>query len=163
MPKEVTDMRWMKNLLLEEDVGHLALADGDQPYVVPVNYAYIDDMIVLHGAIKGLKLDILAKNSRCCFAVNRHPDKVRYHAEGKCHYRYHSVLVYGRAFYVDSAEERLVWIRKYRRYFNARLGNRMKADDTIKTAERCGIILVEIDRMTARKEEKKKADIHEDE
>lgn len=152
----------MNNLLFQEEVGHLALTDGDQPYVIPVNYAYIDDKIILHGAVTGHKLDILARNPKCCFAVNRHPDRVRYHAEGKCHYRYHSVLVYGRAHYVGSPEKRLVWIRKYRTYFNERLNNRMTEDDTIKTAERCGIILIDIDHMTARKEEKKKPDIHKD-
>ncbi len=143
----------MKALLSEEEVGHLALSDNGRPYVIPINYAYMEDQIVLHCAVKGKKLDIIRQNPQCAIAVNRHPDKVHYHAEGKCHYRYHSVIVYGRAQYIESAEERLEWIKKYRAYFNKRLGGRMAEDDTIKDAGRCGIIVISIDEMTGKKED----------
>ena len=153
MAEKVTDLNWMKKLLSEEEVAHLALSDNGSPYVVPINYAYMDDMLVLHCAMTGRKLDIIHENPSCCLAVNRHPDKVKYHPEKKCHYRFQSVLVYGKARFVEWAEERLKWIRKYNAYFNNRLDWIMPGQYDIKSAEKCGIILVEIESMTGRREE----------
>jgi len=153
MPEIIHDIAWMEALLAEEEVGHLALSDEGRPYVVPINYAFIDGKIVIHGATKGRKLEIIRKNPQCCLAVNRHPDRVKYHAEKRCHYRFHSVLVYGRAHYIELAEERLTWIKKYRAYFNRRLNWIIPPAEDITTAEKCGIIVIDIDSMTARREE----------
>jgi len=153
MAETVNDLTWMRTLLAEEEIGHLALSENGNPYVVPINYAFMDGKIVMHCGMTGLKLDMIRKNPSCCLAVNRHPDKVRYHAEKKCHYRYQSVIVYGKARFVESAEDRLEWIRKYRQYFNDRMAWIMPGNDDIKTAEHCGIIVLEIESMTARREE----------
>lgn len=150
MAENVTDLQWMKELLADEEVGHLALADGDCPYVVPINYAYINDKIVIHCAMQGKKLDIIRKNACCCLAVNRHPDRVKYHAEKRCHYRYQSVIAYGKARFVESADERLKWIKRYLRYFNDRHAWIIPDKEDIKTAENCGIILVDVEEMTGR-------------
>ena len=156
MAKRVRDRAWADAVLAEEEVGHLALCDERGPYVIPINYAYLDGTIVIHCATKGRKLDIIRKNPACCFAVDRHVDRVAYHAEKRCHYRYHSVLVFGCARYVEDADERLGWIRRYREHFDARLPWTVPADDglDITTAERCGIILITIEEVTARRREK---------
>lgn len=162
MSKRVRDKEWMDKVLSEEELGHLALSDGGAPYIVPINYAYLDGKIVIHCATKGRKLNIIGQNPKCCFAVDRHPDKVRYHPEKRCHYRYHSVLVFGRATYIESAEERLEWIKRYKDYFDARLPWTVDAKEEfgIKTAEHCGIIIIDIDDMTGRKEEGADRDAH---
>ena len=152
MAEKVTELGWMKELLAEEEVGHLAMSDNGEPYVVPINYAYMDGRIVLHCSMTGKKLELIKKNPTVCFAVNRHPDKVKYHAEKRCHYRYHSVIIYGKASFVESAQDRLTWIKRYRKYFNNRLNWTMDEDDDIKSAIRCGIILIDIEEMTGRRE-----------
>lgn len=150
----VTDLEWMKTLLKEEEICHLAMSENDNPYIVPINYAYMDDMLVLHCAMQGKKLDLIRKNPSVCLAINRHPDKVKYHAEKKCHYRYQSVIVYGKARFVEKAEDRVKWINKFRGYFNNRLPwTNSPNQDNITTAERCGIIIVDIESMTARRRE----------
>ncbi|NIP41723.1 MAG: pyridoxamine 5'-phosphate oxidase family protein [candidate division Zixibacteria bacterium] len=152
MAEKVTELGWMKQLLAEEEVGHLAMSDNGEPYIVPINYAYLDGRIVLHCSMTGKKLDLIRKNPNVCFAVNRHPDKVKYHAEKRCHYRYHSVIAYGKAKFVESAQDRLTWIKRYRKYFNNRLDWQMLENDDIKSALRCGIILIDIEEMTGRRE-----------
>jgi len=113
----------------------------------------MDGQIVMHCSVKGKKLDIIRKNPKCSVAVNRHADKVKYHAEKQCHYRYHSVIVTGKAGYIESEQDRIEWIKKYRDYFNQRLDWIMPAGNDIKSAKRCGIIVVNIESMTGRKEE----------
>jgi uncharacterized protein len=153
MAKKVRDDDWMKQILAEEEVGHLALNDDGQPYVVPLNYAYLDDRVVIHCAVKGRKIDIVRKEPRCCFAVNRHPDRVKYHADKRCHYRYHSVLVTGRATYIESEEERLEWMLTFKDHFDSRMDWHYAPVPDIKSARRCGIIVIAVDSMSGRKEE----------
>ncbi len=153
MMEIVEDKKWMEKILYEEEVGHLSLSENGIPYVIPINYAYIDNKIIIHGSVKGKKIDIIKENPNCCFAVNRHPDRIKYHAEKRCHYRYHSVIVYGKAYYVKSPEERLKWIKKYYSYFMKRLNWIFPGGESLKSAENCGIIIVKIESITGRKEE----------
>jgi hypothetical protein len=151
--RRVHDEAWMKQLLADEEVGHLGLADDGQPYVIPLNYAYLDDRIVIHCATKGHKIDVVRANGRCCFAVNRHPDRIRYHADKRCHYRYHSVVVFGHAHYVEDAAERLQWLTRFRDYFSTRLGRTIPSELDLAKANKVGIMVIEVERLTGRKEE----------
>lgn len=58
-------------------VCHLAMVDGDRPYVVPLSFGLAREgdrnAIYFHAAAEGRKLEILAKNPRVCFeAVAEH-------------------------------------------------------------------------------------------
>ena len=48
----------MERLLREETIGYLGLSMGDDPYVVPLNYAYVDGRILFHCAMTGRKLKV---------------------------------------------------------------------------------------------------------
>jgi len=143
----------MRQLLADEEVGHLGLSDEGQPYVVPLSYAYLEGRIVIHCATKGRKVTVLRRNAACCFAVNRHPDKVRYHAEKRCHYRYQSVLAFGQARWIESAAERLQWLTKFRDHFSRRLGHTIPPQLDLQTAAKVGLIVIEIESLTGRREE----------
>ena len=80
---------------------------GDKPYVVPLNYAYVDGRILFHCAMTGKKLDYLQRNQRVCFAVARQFGEIRRHAEENlCHVDSDSVICYGRARIIEDLEER---------------------------------------------------------
>ena len=98
-------------LLAEEEVGVLCLADGSEPYAVPVSYALLDGKIVIHGALTGRKLDVLRKNHQVVLVVYRSPDGMAPHAQGECNYRFESVLVYGEGRTVDDPAARLDLLR----------------------------------------------------
>lgn len=58
----------MKEVLATQVLGHLACSEDDQPYVVPMAYAYKNG--ILYGqTVEGLKTAILRRNPRCCFQV----------------------------------------------------------------------------------------------
>lgn len=71
---EVTDSQVIQNILNESKVLHLGLVDDGMPYVVPMNYGYRMEegklTLYLHSAVKGYKLDVIAKNPVCCFEMN---------------------------------------------------------------------------------------------
>lgn len=56
-------------LLHRQAYGRLACTDGDQPYIVPVTYAYNGEYIV-GQTNEGSKLALLRKNPKVCFEVD---------------------------------------------------------------------------------------------
>ena len=107
---EVTDPAVIRHILDESKYLHLGLVDDGMPYVVPMNYGYrMEDgklTIYLHSAVKGYKLDVIAKNPTCCFEMDCGIQPF----EGKlpCQYgiTYYSLMGRGKAVMVEDAAEK---------------------------------------------------------
>ncbi|HII06376.1 MAG TPA: pyridoxamine 5'-phosphate oxidase family protein [Methanotrichaceae archaeon] len=84
-PREMSVEECM-DLLAKSRFGRVGLSSGDQPYVVPMSYVYVDGVILLHSGLRGKKLGIVRDNPRVCFEV----DSVE---KGK----WKSVIVFGKA------------------------------------------------------------------
>lgn len=72
--KFITDKQEIVRILDTSKVLHLGLADGDEPYVVPMNYGYTLDendklTLWLHGATQGRKLDVIRRNPKVFFSM----------------------------------------------------------------------------------------------
>lgn len=71
--REVTDTAAIRAILDKAQVVHLAMIDGDRPYVVPLHYGYTLEngvlTLYLHSAKEGRKLDVLQKNARVAFVL----------------------------------------------------------------------------------------------
>lgn len=59
----------MNNLLASQVVGRLACTDSQQPYLVPVTYAF-DGTTIYGQTNEGMKLSLLRKNPNVCFEVD---------------------------------------------------------------------------------------------
>ena len=71
--KLVTDMDEIVKILDNSKVVHVGMIDGDEPYVVPMNYGYtLEDgklTLWLHCAKRGRKLDVLRANNKVFFEM----------------------------------------------------------------------------------------------
>ena len=67
--KEIKDPEGIREILRKGLVCHLAMVDDGKPYMVSMNYGFRDDIIFLHAALEGRKIDILRKNPDVCFMV----------------------------------------------------------------------------------------------
>lgn len=107
---EVTDQAVIRNILDDSKVLHLGLVDDGVPYVVPMNYGYeLEEgklTLYLHSAVKGYKLDVIAKNPVCCFEMNCGVEPF----EGKipCQYgiTYYSLMGRGEIHLVEDVAEK---------------------------------------------------------
>jgi nitroimidazol reductase NimA-like FMN-containing flavoprotein (pyridoxamine 5'-phosphate oxidase superfamily) len=63
------DREKIEAFLSTAKVGHLGLSDGVQPYVVPLNFCWLNGCIYFHGADAGRKAEIINRNNRVCFTV----------------------------------------------------------------------------------------------
>jgi len=142
----------MENLLREETIGYLGLSMNDEPYVVPLNYAYVDGRILFHCAKAGKKLDYLKRNPQVCFAVGRQSGEVRRHAEGNpCHVDSDSVICYGSARIIEDPEERKKALDAFNHSFQP------DAEEiSLETALKCCAVEIEIAEMTGRRERERK-------
>jgi uncharacterized protein len=142
----------LERILGEEEVGVLCLADGAEPYGVPLSYAFLDGRIVFHCAARGRKLDILRRNDRATFIVYRSPDRTVPHAEGDCSVRFESVFAFGRARIVEDPAERFALLRRFQQRFDARLGRETPTDPvTEKAAAKTGCVEISIESLTGRR------------
>ena len=72
--REVTDFETILGIIEECNIIRLGLADGDFPYIVPLNFAYtvsgkqID--FYVHGAMAGRKYELMNKNGKCSFEMD---------------------------------------------------------------------------------------------
>ena len=108
--REVTDLDEIIKILDKCKVLHMGLVDGDEPYVVPLNYGYtmVDGRLTLymHGAKTGYKLDLMKNNPKAFFEMDC--DIVPFEGKSACQYgtEYASVMGRGLAKIVEDVEEK---------------------------------------------------------
>lgn len=142
----------MEAVLREEKWGCLGLSMDGRPYVVPVNYAYVDGDILFHCALEGQKLDYIRANPNVCFTVARQGGEVRDHAGGNpCHVDSDSVICYGTARIVDDPTERAELLNAFNRAFVPDA-----PDLSMEGVLGCGAVRISIDRMTGRRERERR-------
>lgn len=109
--REVTDMEEITRILEESRIVHIGLCDGDQPYVLPMNYGYVFEegklVLYLHGAKKGYKYDVIRKNPKVSFEMEC--DVVPFEGRIACQYgtAYASIIGRGKAEIIDDVDEKI--------------------------------------------------------
>lgn len=72
--REVTDFNAIVSIIDGCEIIRLGLADGDFPYIVPVNFSYTVEgeeiCFYIHGAMAGRKYELLKKNPYCSFEMD---------------------------------------------------------------------------------------------
>jgi nitroimidazol reductase NimA-like FMN-containing flavoprotein (pyridoxamine 5'-phosphate oxidase superfamily) len=148
-------MTEMEQVLRQAEVGRLALADAATPYILPLNFAYLPGKIGFHCNWTGKKLDLIAKNPRCCFEVDEYMGEVSYHYDALCHLDYDSVIATGNAR-IEKDEE-AIWQffqalhSKYKEIYRKPVGDGGKVFDRKRVREACCVV-IDLEELTGRRE-----------
>lgn len=108
--RQVTDIGEITKILDKSKVLHLGMVDGDEAYVVPMNYGYTmkdgELTLYLHGARRGRKLDLMRANPKVFFEMCC--DIVPFEGDVACRYgiTYASLMGRGIAEIVEAVEEK---------------------------------------------------------
>ena len=103
--RQITEIEAIRAILDKAKVLHLAMIDGDRPYVVPLNYGYTLEngalTLYLHSAREGRKLDVLRQNDRVAFVLETNVSQVS-GGDIPCKYgeAYASVMGEGKAVFL---------------------------------------------------------------
>jgi uncharacterized protein len=104
--REIVDRAGMEAILAEAPVCRVAMADGGEPYVVPVCFCYRDNAIWFHSAHEGKKIAMIKKNPRCCVEVDICDGPIPDQKPCSWEFRYKSVICTGTAEIVEDFGEK---------------------------------------------------------
>jgi nitroimidazol reductase NimA-like FMN-containing flavoprotein (pyridoxamine 5'-phosphate oxidase superfamily) len=110
--RELTLKDEIVDVLKEGEIIQIAFIDGNEPYIVTLNYGYTlngdKTRIYLHSANEGRKINCIRNNPHVCFEISISDSLVR--GEEACNYgmRYRSVLGYGEMKIVENNDEKVL-------------------------------------------------------
>ena len=104
MDREVNDAKTLKRILRYSKHFVLSLADGGEPYAVPMGYVYDEkeNVIYFHCANEGKKIEFIKKNPRAWGVVVVDQGIM----EGACVNMYASAMFTGRVEFFEDASEK---------------------------------------------------------
>ena len=145
--REITDKRALEKIIEKALVCRLAVTRGDQPYLVPPCFGYMDNALFFHCAREGMKLDILKENNKVCFEMETDCELIR--GESACEWgmKGRSIVGFGAASLVEDPASK----RKALDVIMEHYGAKRPFDYKEKGFEKVAVIKVEIDRMTGKK------------
>lgn len=118
--REVTDDVQIDDIISRCDCCRLALADGVQPYIVPLNFGFMREdgaaVFYFHSAAEGRKLDLIRKNG--CAGFELDTNHLLHTHETACghSFRFQSVIGTGLVRLVDDPAEKVRALRLLMRH-----------------------------------------------
>lgn len=105
--KLVTDNKQLHEVIHKAEVGRLAMADGNEPYVIPLSFGFDGTHLYFHAAREGRKVDILKRNNLVCVEFEENV-KLLKSVNKVCDWsvQYFSVLCHGKAELIEDLEEK---------------------------------------------------------
>lgn len=147
--RQVTDINEIIKILDNSKVLHLGLVDGDEPYVVPMNYGYTYEneklTIWLHCARQGRKLDVMRVNPKVFFEMEY--GITPFEGEVACKYgiTYSSLMGRGVATIIEDVETKKIALSAL---MKAQTGRDFSFED--KMAEVVGVVKIDVIEFTAK-------------
>ena len=147
--KEITQKVVKEEILRQNYVGRLGLVINGNPYIVPMNFCYSQDVIYLHSHKDGLKMQEIRKTPRVCFEVD---EGEMIAGENPCDYswEYTSVIAYGKARVVEEKHERLKALRLISDKYSPGKG-RLITKELIAKFGHLSLVKIEVDEMTGKR------------
>lgn len=132
--------REAEEMLSSVSVGRLGLCAGDEPYVVPLAFCYLDGKIYTHGAKTGKRVKYIKRNPRVCFEVDE------YNPDGS----WRSVILSGDARLSHETHIKLKALRGLAQKYSGDTKPQKLTSDSVEEMD-LYICEIEIDQITGRK------------
>ncbi len=108
--REVTDIEIVKEIVENAKVCHVAVKDGEVPYIVPLSYGYQFDrekiILYFHSAKVGKKIDLFHQENKVCFEISNWREPQYNGEECIIDYGYSSVIGYGSVIFIEEIQEK---------------------------------------------------------
>jgi len=130
------DRETVYRILDEALICHVGFVDNGQPFVIPLNFARVDDMIVLHGAKASRLLKHIAAGNPVCVEATIVDGLVLARSVFHHSVNYRSVVLFGTGRLVEDEGEKLAALEAVTehlvpgRWQEARLPNRKELNAT---------------------------------
>ncbi len=145
--QQVSDEECRRILKEEKRAAFSVIGDDGYPYTVPVNFYYDeeDNCIYLHTAGSGHKADAVRNCEKVCFTVCNQGFKT----SGNWEWNATSVVIFGKASFVDDREKLLHRLRKLaEKYYPT--AEEIEKEMTSSAADVVQMIAIDIEHMTGK-------------
>ena len=143
------DRETIYRILDEALICHVGFVDKGQPYVIPINFARVEDSIVLHGAKASRLLKHIEAGHSICVEATIVDGLVLARSVFHHSVNYRSVVVFGKGRLIEDEQEKLAALRAVTehlipgRWQEARLPNRKELNAT-------SVVAIKIDEASAK-------------
>jgi len=143
------DRETIYRILDEAMICHVGFVDNGHPFVIPINFARLDDAIVLHGAKASRLLKHIADDNPVCIEATIVDGLVLARSVFHHSVNYRSVVLFGTGRSIDDNQEKLAALEAVTehlvpgRWKEARLPNRKELDAT-------RVVSIKIDEASAK-------------
>jgi hypothetical protein len=144
--KEIKDPAVTEEILHRAELCRIGLVDGDEAYIVPLNFGYADGVFYFHSAPQGRKMDLILKNPKVTFEITLTSEI--HTGEKPCQWttRYRSVMGTGTMEIVHDQVSKVSGLDVIMKKYGAE--GDMVYDETL--LERMVILKLHIDTMVAK-------------
>lgn len=146
--REISDNQELEKIINKADVCRIALADDNMPYIVSMNFGYINKpakTIYFHCASEGRKLDMIRKNNYACFEMDIDHEIVKGPRGCDWGSRFTSIVGYGKIYFVTEYNDKIAGLNSIMTHYG---GEGYTYDDNI--VEQTTILKLEIIKMTGK-------------
>lgn len=143
------DRETIYRILDEALICHVGFVDKRQPYVIPINFARVEDSIVLHGAKASRLLKHIEAGHPICVEATIVDGLVLARSVFHHSVNYRSVVVFGKGGLIEDEQQKLAALRAVSehlipgRWQEARLPNRKELNAT-------SVVAIKIDEASAK-------------
>ena len=148
--REVKDSAKINEIIRRCECVHLGFVDGEDAYIVPVNFALAEEdgkrVFYIHGAQEGRKAALIREKGRCSFALNCSHEVLTAEAACDFSYYYQSVMGKGSIAFVDDLDRKAAALNLIMGQYSER------SDWTYPEAmlQRTGVIRLEVTELSAK-------------
>jgi len=119
--REITNRQEIDEIIRSALVCRIALADGNEPYVVPVSFGYDGEAIYIHTAKCGRKIEFIEANNRVCFELEANVSLQADDGDAcKWTFAFESVIGYGTITELETAEDRIRGLNQIMLHYSGR-------------------------------------------
>jgi nitroimidazol reductase NimA-like FMN-containing flavoprotein (pyridoxamine 5'-phosphate oxidase superfamily) len=161
LPEYQRDQEWIRGILREAKVAHIATARDGQPFVTPSTFWFDDDnrQIIFHSNIAGRIRSNIETNPRLCIEVSELGKLLPSNVALEFSLQFRSVVVFGSARLIhDPQEARRVLYNLIKKYFPLMAPGREFREITDKELRSTSVYAVQIEEWSGKENWKDRAD-----
>jgi nitroimidazol reductase NimA-like FMN-containing flavoprotein (pyridoxamine 5'-phosphate oxidase superfamily) len=104
--KEITDMAEIRDIMEKARFCRIAMCYENKPYVVSINFGIANNILYVHSAPEGKKIDILKMNNNVCIEMDIDNEIVVANRPCASTAKFRSVIAFGKASFIDDIEKK---------------------------------------------------------
>lgn len=120
--REMHNVKDIDDVLNRADVCNMGMADGNKPYVLPLNFIFENNTVYIHCNNQGRMLKTIEKNNEVCLSFDCDREVFFRHENVACSYgmRYRSVIAFGKAILINDYDEKVKIMNSFMKKYTQR-------------------------------------------